>query len=225
MSVEIEELRRRFFPPESSKPHQVFQVVVTEIDETNLSCTVRKNDEINYYDVRLQAVINEKLTGAAFIPKIGSIVLVARIGNSDEVFITRFSEIEKIIYTAGENKKISFSADLEKAELKWGDKVTVTVNEDTVKLANDQSTFEMKGDKIVLNGGESGGLVLVEKLEQNLNNLKQFVEDMHKALPAAFEKINIGEKANGPAGKKSYETAMETKSIQFENMENDRVKQ
>ena len=170
MSDELEAIRKVLFPPDSKRLHQAFQVVVIEVNETNFTCTVRKNDLVNYYEVRLRAIIDEKLTGFAFIPKIGSKVQVGRIANSNELFITKFSEIDKIIYTAGEDKKISFSLDLEKAEFKIGDKISTIINETSIKLTNDQSTFEMTGDKITFNEGKLG-LIKIDALTNKLNDL------------------------------------------------------
>lgn len=48
MSKEIEELRRRFFPPGNKGANMVFQAVVKDIDEELFTCTVTKHKEIDY---------------------------------------------------------------------------------------------------------------------------------------------------------------------------------
>lgn len=189
MSADIEELRRRFFPPKSQLESTVFLGVVIKVSEDLFTCTVRYNDSVNYHSVRLRAVINGELTGLACIPKLESTVLVCRIGHSNELFVCQFSEIDKIVYTAGKGKKICFLTDLDKMELKWGEKVSAKINEESIMLANDGSTFEMLKDKIKLtkdgssiemlkdqiklNGGNEGGLVLAEKLIKRLNALEK----------------------------------------------------
>ena len=182
MSAEIERIRRKLFPPDSERQHQVFQCTVKDVNEQEFTCTVREADLVDYFDVRLRAVIDQQLTGVALIPKVGSYVMVGRIANSNELFIAKNSEISKIVYTAGENKKVSFSAGFEldesgkeisdkpTLELQWGEKIAVSIDEETIKLTNDQSTFEMKGDQMVLNEGQDG-LVLIGELTERLNEL------------------------------------------------------
>ena len=182
MSAEIERIRRKLFPPDSERQHQVFQCTVKDVNEQEFTCTVREADLVDYFDVRLRAVIDQQLTGVALIPKVGSYVMVGRIANSNELFIAKNSEISKIVYTAGENKKVSFSAGFEldesgkeisdkpTLELQWGEKIAVSIDEETIKLTNDQSTFEMKGDKIALNEGQDG-LVMIGELTEKLNKL------------------------------------------------------
>jgi hypothetical protein len=78
-------------------------------------------------------------------------------------------------------------------------------------------------EKIIFNGGTFGGLVKLQELKDNLDNLKQYVEAMNNALPAAFNAIGASTAANGATGGASYQTAMSGKTIQLKDMEDDKI--
>ena len=59
MSAEIERIRRKLFPPDSERQHQVFQCTVKDVNEQEFTCTVREADLVDYFDVRLRAVIDQ----------------------------------------------------------------------------------------------------------------------------------------------------------------------
>ncbi len=56
-----------------------------------------------YIDVRKRAAVGKPAAGILITPTNGSSVLVSRIGDSDELFIAMFSEIESIKIDGGEN--------------------------------------------------------------------------------------------------------------------------
>lgn len=225
MSKDVEEIRERLFSKGKNNESIVFQGVVSEVNEDDFTCTVKRDEEIDYFDVRLRALVNGDLCGIAFIPKLQSTVLVCKIGNSNELFVCQYSEIDKVIYSAGEGKKISFLSDLEKMEIKWGDKITFAINEGSIQAVNDKSTMEVRSDEILINGGGLGGLVMIQELKDSLESLKGFVEAMHSALPAAFTAVGAAMSASGALGSSSYNGAMAGKLIEIKDMENKKVKQ
>lgn len=79
-------------------------------------------------------------------------------------------------------------------------------------------------DGIVINGGKNRGMVKIDELEANLKALKEYVEAINTALPAAFTAIGSGSTANGGTGATSYQNAMSGKSIELEDMENTNIK-
>ena len=141
-----------------------------------------------YPDVRKRAAISS-YEGIVVTPVVGSSVIVSRIGESDEMFVEMFSEVETIYWKIGEQ------------------------------------TLKMDKDSIVCNGGALGGMVILEKLEANLDALKKYVEAIHQALPGAFTAIGIKDLADGGAGSISYTTSMTGKAINFQAMENSKIKQ
>lgn len=80
-----------------------------------------------------------------------------------------------------------------------------------------------KFDSIELNGGDNGGLVNVEKLKNNLNSLKRYVEAMKSAIGTGFTSVGAGSAANGPAGNTAFNAAMAAQNINFEDMEDKRI--
>ena len=78
-------------------------------------------------------------------------------------------------------------------------------------------------DSVVFNGGDLGGIPIVEKIENNLKALKNYVEAMNRALPNAFTAIGVGTAANGGTASAKYTSSMVSKTITFENMENTKI--
>ena len=56
-----------------------------------------------YPDVRKRAALKEDKSGIIITPVNGSTVIVTKIGNGDELFISMFSDIESIVIDGGEN--------------------------------------------------------------------------------------------------------------------------
>jgi len=194
--------------------------VVTDVDESDFSCTVKVNNSASYYDVRLRGVVKPDLKGAAFIPKLESKVLVCRIGGSNELFVCLFTEIDKIIFT---NEKMAFTLDQEQILFEH-EKVALLVESDKISLDVDGSTAELSKDGIVFNGGDLGAMVKIKELKENLDSLKTFVEGMHNALPSAFAAIKAGPVADGALGQTAYVGSMAGKIIQIKDMADEKVK-
>jgi hypothetical protein len=97
------------------------------------------------------------------------------------------------------------------------------ISEVSIKIGNTTVCIDANG--ITFNGGQLGGLVKLQELKDNLNSLKQYVEAIHNALPAAFNAIGAGTAANGATGAGSYQGAMAGKLVQIRDMENNKVKQ
>ena len=102
----------------------------------------------------LYSVEKENLRGRVLIPKRESAVIVARIDASDRLYVALFSEIDKVVFTLG-------------------DQVTMTC---------DGERIEASAPKIVLNGGELGGLINIEPLTRKINDLIEAFNTEIKAL-------------------------------------------
>ena len=141
---------------------QVFQATIKEVNEDEFTCTVVFDDELEYADVRLRAIIDSEKKGFCFIPKVESIVQVARIGNSDQLYVALFSEIDKIIFTYTEDVEITF--DMERIFLR--------IKERSIEITEDAITFNA--------GGKNSFATDINKLiskmnaiENDLNTVKQ----------------------------------------------------
>ncbi len=179
MSREIEEIRRKLFAGIRSGQETVFLAVVTGVNESDFTCQVRRDDLVNYFHVRLRGVINPDLDGVAFIPRVGSKVLVCRIGNSNELFVCQFTEIDKIILTNGDT---AFTLDPDKIELQRadtrlrmdeehtefgkGEEMLFTTDGSTTTLRQGDTTLLLDGDTISLdNAGKSTINITGEEIE------------------------------------------------------------
>lgn len=206
-----EEIRQRLAELLADAANGTFYATVQSVDENTRTCCVTV-DDVTLTDVLLHAVADAEKKGFCFVPAVGSTVLVSRIGGSNELFVSMFSEVEKVLLTIG-------------------DKVTATLDAETLTYQNDKvearitgSEVTINADQITLNGGENKGLVKIEELQKNLDSIKKFVEGMHAALPAAFAAVGAAMAANGALGKTAYDGAMAGKVIMLEEMENDKVK-
>jgi len=76
-----------------------------------------------------------------------------------------------------------------------------------------------------MNGGNLGGLVKLQELEQNLNSIKTYLSALNGAISAAFTAVGAGPSANGASGAASFNTAMSAQQINYASMENTKIKQ
>ena len=162
MSKEIDEIRRKLMEQMADQVSNVFQGVVTEVNEDEFTCTVRVDDAVDYFDVRLRGLVDGNLQGLAFIPKMQSVVLVCPIGGSNELFVCQYTEIDKVIFT---DNNLTLTIDTEKLEL-TRDNVTITSDDSSTVIKASDATTTVNTDGIELKTGSStitvtsGGLTL-----------------------------------------------------------------
>ncbi len=165
MSKEMEELRRKLRDCIAGDVDTVFPGVVTEVNEEELSCTIRRDDQVDYYDVRLRGLVNAELQGFAFIPKLQSTVLVCRIGKSNELFVCQFTEIDKLVFT---DNDLEVKIDLENIDIRKGDNITVHVDAEKLETANGKTKVIHEAEALTMVSDQAtikittGGLTLVK---------------------------------------------------------------
>lgn len=81
----------------------VFVATVVSVDEAKPSCVIKTLTDVEYFDVRLKASIEDNLEGMVVIPENESSVLVARLGTSNELAVISFSKVKKVLYYGGQN--------------------------------------------------------------------------------------------------------------------------
>lgn len=81
----------------SRKDDEVFAAIVKSVNKNECTCTIEV-DDLEMGDVRLRATVKDGEKGIKIYPKVGSVVLVQKIGEKEEFFITLFSEVEEIVY-------------------------------------------------------------------------------------------------------------------------------
>lgn len=180
MSKEIDEIRRKFNGMMGDMVRNVIQGVVTEVNEDEFTCTVRVDDAVDYFDVRLRGLVDGALKGFAFIPKAQSVVLVCPIGGSNELFVCQYTEIDKLIFT---DNNLKLTIDTEKLELER-DNVTITSDGSSTVIKASDATATVNTDGIELKTGSStitvtsGGLTL----KKGGAGLKKTLESMLDAI-------------------------------------------
>lgn len=178
-------------------PLQVFPAQVKEVDENNRTCTVRVNDNVDLYEVKLYAVTDKDLKGFCLIPAKDSQVLVARIANGNDLYVCMFSVVDKVVGTVGSDTSIE-----------------VTENE-----------IKINAQKIEFNGGKNGGLAIAEKIETNLDKITTYLDNMNTAISTALKAVGtVTGVVNGAGAAQGYDLAMESLKIEFDAMENDKIK-
>lgn len=181
MSKEMDELRRKFQQRFGESGDQVFQGIVTEVNEEEFTCTIQRDKQVNYFDVRLRGLIKAELQGFAFIPKLQSTVLVCRIGKSNELFVCQFTEIDKVVFTGSDLEVI---IDTENIDIKKGEKMAVHVDVEKLEVTNDKVKVLHEAGKLTVTadsttikastGGVTitrGGSGLKKTLEQLLDGI------------------------------------------------------
>lgn len=180
MSKEIDEIRRKFNGMMGDMVRNVIQGVVTEVNEDEFTCTVRVDDAVDYFDVRLRGLVDGALKGFAFIPKAQSVVLVCPIGGSNELFVCQYTEIDKLIFT---DNNLKLTIDTEKLGLER-DNVTITSDDSSTVIKASDATATVNTDGIELKIGSStitvtsGGLTL----KKGGAGLKKTLESMLDAI-------------------------------------------
>lgn len=174
MDKEIDEIRRKLFASNNAAD-TVFQAVVTKVNEQEFTCEVRRNDAVDYFDVRLRGVIDAGLQGVALIPKLQSTVLVCRIGSSNELFVCQFTEVEKVFFSSG-NTEITLDPDT--IEVTKGRKVSVTIAEAEVTVKTGETTLK----------AATGGLTLT----RSGSGLKKTLDDLLTAIQKLTVTTGVG---------------------------------
>ena len=88
---ELHDALKKIFGTESN----VIAAVITSVDKVACTCVV-EFDELQIEDVRLRAAVSPGGDGALLFPKVGSAVLVEKIGSKEDYFITMLSEVDEV---------------------------------------------------------------------------------------------------------------------------------
>jgi hypothetical protein len=218
MGKDEDELRRKLFG--GNKQANVFPAVVIEVNEDEFTCTVRQDDAVDYYDVRLRGLVNPDLKGVAFIPKAESVVLVCRIAGSNELFVCLFTEIDKVIFI---NENMSFTLDQETVLFEH-EKISLLIESDKISLDVDGSTAELSKDGIVLNGGDLGGLIKIQELTDKINTLIDTFNKHTHMIPSGTFLIGAQAGVPNPAPVSVQKTTDIANDFNKGDYENEKVK-
>lgn len=191
MSREIDEIRRKLQGAFGDDGDSIFQAVVTEVDEEEYTCTVQRDEQVDYFDVRLRGLVKADLQGFAFIPKLQSTVLVARIGRSNELFVCQYTEVDKVVFT---DNDLELKVDSDNIDLKKGEKIAVHVDADKLEVVNDKTTVTHEAEALTLLSDQTtvkittGGLTLTK----GSSGLKKTLDDLLTAIQKLTVTTGVG---------------------------------
>lgn len=168
MSKDIENIRRTLQQGANAGTDTVFQAVVSKVDEEKFTCEVKRSNDVSYFNVRLRGLVNPDLKGIALIPAIGSTVLVCRIGNSNQLFVCQYTEVDKLLFTSGD---FSLTCDQDKVELLKGDKLSVTADAESITMKAGQAIVKTTTGGLTLSKGSSGLKKTLDKLLTAIQSL------------------------------------------------------
>lgn len=100
--ADIIELRRRLSGIGRAPGGETFPATVREVDGDRRTCTVEA-ESVTYEEVLLYAVADAGRRGFCFLPAVGSIVLVSRLGGSNELYVAMFSEVDEVRLSVGDS--------------------------------------------------------------------------------------------------------------------------
>lgn len=169
--------------------------VVKSVEQDKRTCNVTI-DDAEFTDVLLYSVENVDLKGFVMIPKVDSTVLVSRIGGSNELYVSMFSEVDKVLLTIG-------------------DKVSMQITEETV---------EVDAEKIVFNGGHNKGLVKIEELTDKINALVDaFNSHTHKLMSGTVVVSGSPTSQTNPAPIEVPAITAKTQKLNKTDYENEKI--
>jgi len=166
---------------------------VIAVNEEERTCEVEPlSGDASLPDARLTASIDTELIGGiVFIPKVGSSVIVSFLDTSDtEAYVSSFGEVEKVIIKFSETAFVEISE--EHFHYK-NDQTEVNFTSEQQIFKVGEMSFEIKQDKLLLNGENGGGLLNIPKLKEVWNQNKAILD----ALLGIANGAPINEPGNG----------------------------
>lgn len=173
----------------------VAEVTAAESD----TCTI-KIGETEIEGVRLTSVVNDSETKLIITPAIGSCVAVADVSNGrmTDFLVLQYSEIDSLQFTIGNTK--------------------LTINTEGVNI--DAEGVNINSDAITFNGGDNGGLAIVEKIQSNFDKIKNYLTQLNTAIANGMTAIGASTAASGPTGASTFNSATASMQLTFDDMEN-----
>lgn len=152
---------------------EVFPAFVKSVDKDNCTCDV-EYDGLEIGDVRLRATIKQNEKGAKIFPKVGSVVLVQRLGEKEEFFITFFSEVEEIKF---EVEGVRFKVDASGIEMNNGNASMREVMDD---LFGQVKAISNELQKVVVAVGVTPNVPALQGINLQIDNNRNKAKDLLK---------------------------------------------
>lgn len=194
-SKDIRDVRRKFNERLNAAGAQHQYGTIVKVDESLRTCDVQVGG-IVYEGVLLYACERAELKGFVAIPKKDSLVVVATLAGSSRMYVALFSEIDKVIFTIGDN----------------------------VNMTCDGEQIEVSAPKIIINGGNLGGLINIEPLTQKINDLiEAFNNHTHAIEPGKVAVTGTAASQSNPAPVMVPAPAAKHGSVSRSDYEDDNV--
>ena len=165
----IEKLSKRYYVTE--------RATVLSVDKAAATCAVRSiNDDLELDAVALKPVQNtgdETVLGIVPYPAIGSVVLIAFVDNDPaDAFVLQCSQLQGVAFDFGQGLQLD--------------------------LGNNGKPL-LSANKITLNGGSNGGMVLLMPLLQAINDLQNNFNNLRMAfISHSHAGVTPGQGISGP---------------------------
>lgn len=167
---------------------------VTEVDEENFVFNIEVDDDTAFEGINA-TLYPGNICSIYLMPTVGSIVVVGFIENSMECpYLIKATQIDKIVIV-NENTENSRIEITETAISVIRDKSSCVFTNEEVTL-NAENININANEKIVFNGGDNSGLVLVNELTDALNGL---VDDIKSMADTFDNHTHIGKDSMGGA--------------------------
>ncbi len=135
----------------------VFPCTVLSVNKSEATCELQPvSGAAKLFDVRLRAAIDGGKQVIMF-PEVGSTVLACML-SSTEAFVCFFSEIESVLMEVGTAFKLRLNSD---------------------------GTLFVNAEKITVNDGTNGGLVLLPQLQLELQKIANFLNTLRLTLQSS----------------------------------------
>lgn len=180
----IDELARAVDKRFNRASTQSFFAVVKEVDDKKRTCKVTKGT-LEYIEVLLYATVKEDLKGLFIVPKIGSQVVVSRLQGTDNLFVSQFSEIDKVLLTMSDKHSLEITAD---STIVTNDKSIITVKAADTEIKVDKSVVKVTDKGLTLVKGSFGLLKTLEALCDAITKLT-----VSTAVGASTPPINLSD--------------------------------
>ena len=191
---EIDDLRRALSRRLAEAAAGIFPAVVTAVEAASRTCRVEAESG-DYEGVRLFAVEDGRLRGLTVYPAVGSQVLVARIGGSNDLLVVSTGEVDAVEITRGD--ELSLRIDADGVSVAMGE-ARAAVTRDKVEAAHIAGavTVDASGARMVSASGMTLG-VSAQGVSMGGKNggLKKTLSDLCEALSRLT--VTIGTGASG----------------------------
>lgn len=172
-------------------------------------------------------IVDNGNMGVLFIPQVGARVMLAvPDGEASSMFPICYDKIEQtvITYALGEDAD-QISANADGITINRGD-YTCNITKENISLScAGGASFEIADDTITMNGGQLNGLVKLQELQNNLNSIKSYCDQLNMAISAGFAAAmpNPAQAPNTPSS--AFATSMAGVAIILQDMENKKIVQ